>query len=273
MVHHNPVQFLSPFSIAHETLRIRYIINTCGYEAFWITLDTYIAPSVKGHTGPQSRGETSVPRQSSHLIFLNTEQVEQRCLIKLCCLFQIPSPPVGIMHCVSLNWVLKRTCITLLAEQQALVEAVGIYYEHYDFNSVWEIHILDNNTPYPKNYLGCECVGTEEKAKAKGQIASWCKLPAYTTWKCQTELWTVWPRILSLLTSLLTVSCAVLLVVKPLGWLRFGLVKWQVRRQKKKKGRKPSPPRLCEEIFGDFILGFKCRNVLDPFWFCFSDHH
>lgn len=84
------------------------------------------------------------------------------------------------MHWVSLNWVLNCSCIALLAEQQAL-EAVCIYCEHYDFNNVWEIHILDNNTPYQKTYLGFECVGTKEKEQAKGQIASWCKLPVYTT--------------------------------------------------------------------------------------------
>lgn len=54
------------------------------------------------------------------------------------------------MHWVSLNWVLKCTCIALLAEQQALGEAECIYCKHHDFSNVWEIHILDNNIPYQK---------------------------------------------------------------------------------------------------------------------------
>jgi len=83
------------------------------------------------------------------------------------------------MHWVSLNWVLKCSYITLLVEQQALVEAVCVYCERYDFNSVWEIHILDNNAPYQKCCLGFECIGTKEKAK--GQIASWCRLPVCAT--------------------------------------------------------------------------------------------
>lgn len=65
---------------------------------------------------------------NSHLNFFNTKQVEQRYLIKLSCLFQIPSSSDGIMHSwVSLNWPFKRSHIALLAEQQALEEALCVY--------------------------------------------------------------------------------------------------------------------------------------------------
>lgn len=37
--------------------------------------------------------------------------------------------------------------------------------EHYDFSNVWEIHILDNNTPYQKSYFEFECVGAKAKVR------------------------------------------------------------------------------------------------------------
>lgn len=250
------------------------MINTCGYGAFWITLGTYFAPTVNVHTGARGRGGTSVLQLGSKALiwfFLTLSKLNKNAY-KALLSFSNTLSPVGIMHWVPLNWVLKYSHIALLAEQQGLVESVCIYCEHYDFNNVWKIHILDNNAPYQKSYLGFECVGTKEKEKAKGQIVSWCKLLVCTTWKCQPELWTAWPQILSLLTFSLTVSCAVLLVVEPPGWLHLGLVKWQVCMQKK-KGRKPAPPWLYKDIFGDFVLWFKCENGLGPFRFCFSDHH
>lgn len=175
------------------------------------------------------------------------------------------------MHWVSLNWVLKCSCITLLAEQQALAEAVCICCEHYDFNNVWETHILDNNAPYQKSCLGFECVRTKEKAK--GQTASWCKFPVYTTWKCQSELWTVWPGILSLLTFSLTVSCACPACCQATGVAASWAGEMASMHAEGEEREEICPPRLHEDFFGDFVLQFKCKNGLDPFWFCFSDHH
>lgn len=161
-----------------------------------------------------------------------------------CCHLQIPSPPVGIMHWVSLNRVLSvkvspcwlssrrlwRLWVFIVSITSSTVRGEVIYrtITHYIKNVTWGLNML-----------------AQKKKQKQSQIAS--------VYHRQVS-----PRAPDGSTTspfpsrFLTISCAVLFVVKPPGWLRLGLRNGKYVCRRRKGGTLP-PLSFHRSFWGHWI--------------------